>query len=59
VTGWHLLSGKAQGGSDAKRIVTDAATPPGGKGQPAAVRSAGEGGWGPFDAACGVAQDRL
>jgi hypothetical protein len=56
--------------------VTDAATPPGGKGQPAAApeaqftlsgcckqpaegRSAGEGGWGPFDAACGVAQDKL
>src|SRR6218665_3069811 len=26
VTGWHLLSGEAQGESDAQRIVTDAAT---------------------------------
>ena len=29
VTGWHLLSGKELGGSDAKRIVTDAVTPSG------------------------------
>jgi hypothetical protein len=29
VTGWHLLSGKELGGSDAKRIVTDDATPSG------------------------------
>ncbi len=29
MTGWHLLSGKELGGSDAKRIVTDDATPPG------------------------------
>jgi len=46
VTGWILLSGKELGGSDVEYIVTDAATPPGGKGQPAALRSAGEGGWG-------------
>lgn len=26
VTGWHLLSGEERGGSDAKRIVTDAVT---------------------------------
>ncbi|MEA3012815.1 MAG: hypothetical protein QOD42_1360 [Sphingomonadales bacterium] len=29
MTGWHLSSGKEQGGSDAKRIVTDAAMLPG------------------------------
>jgi len=29
MTGWHLSSGKERGGSDAKRIVTDAATPSG------------------------------
>ena len=29
MTGWHLLSGKEQGGSDVLCIVTDAATPSG------------------------------
>jgi len=29
VTGWHLLSGKEQEGSDGESIVTDVATPSG------------------------------
>jgi hypothetical protein len=54
VTGWHLLSGKEQGESDAKRIVTDAVTPSGrqrtarrfavGRGRPITATSGAESG---------------